>query len=348
MFPVGTRAAFDPLGVAVFLDIATITVESGKGGDGCVSTRREKHVPRGGTDGGNGGTGGAVYFEATDTMSTLLDFRYRRRYQAGAGQPGGARNCTGSDGAEVVVLVPCGTAVFNTANDALIADLTNHGDRIRVARGGRGGKGNWEFRNSRNQTPMWATPGKPGELLEVRLELKLIADIGLVGEPNAGKSTLLSAVTAARPKVADYPFTTLVPNLGIVDLGDYKSCTLADIPGLIEGASDGKGLGHEFLRHVERTRALLLMVDPSFEEPRRALDVLRQELKAHGQRLAELPFAVVVTKQDLLDPGTSAAALSAATAWGDEHGALATLMISSAANIGLKELKYLLLRLYNS
>jgi GTP-binding protein len=332
----------------VFLDIATITVESGKGGDGCVSTRREKHVPRGGPDGGNGGTGGAVVFEASNTMSTLLDFRYRRRYRAGAGQPGGARNCTGSDGAEVVVLVPCGTTIFNTADNTVLADLTDHGDRVRLAKGGRGGKGNWEFRNARNQTPMWATPGKPGELFEVRLELKLIADIGLVGEPNAGKSTLLSTITAARPKVADYPFTTLVPNLGIVDLGDYKSCTLADIPGLIEGASDGKGLGHEFLRHVERTRALLLLVDPTLEDPRRALDVLRQELHAHGKRLAELPFAVVVTKQDLLDVEAAAAALATATAWGAEHGALDVMMISSAANIGLKELKYLLLRLYLS
>lgn len=332
----------------MFLDIASIKVESGRGGDGCVSTRREKHVPRGGPDGGNGGRGGAVYIEATDTMSTLLDFRYGRRYRAGAGQPGGGSNMTGADGKDVIIQVPCGTTVFDKETDRMLADLTNSGERVLVARGGRGGKGNWEFRNARNQTPMRATPGKPGEQLEVRLELKLIADIGLVGEPNAGKSTLLSVITAARPKVADYPFTTLVPNLGIVDLGDFQSCTLADIPGLIEGASEGRGLGHEFLRHVERTRALLLLVDPTFESPRRALDVLRLELQQHGNRLADLPFAVAVTKQDLLTDEAAATALSEAEAWGRENGAIEVLAISSAANRGLRELKHTLLKLYRS
>jgi len=332
----------------VFLDIATLILESGKGGDGCVSTRREKHVPRGGPDGGNGGRGGAVYFEATDTMSTLLDFRYRRRYRADAGQPGGSRNKTGADGADIVIKVPCGTTVYDRDSDDILADLTEVGQRLQVVRGGRGGKGNWEFRSARNQTPMHATPGKPGQTRDVRLELKLIADIGLVGEPNAGKSTLLSVITAARPKVADYPFTTLAPNLGIVDLGDYQSCTLADIPGLIEGASDGKGLGHEFLRHVERTRALLLLVDPAYEEPRRSLDVLRRELREHGNRLADLPFAVAVTKQDLLAAEAAATALTQAQQWGAENGALAVLMISSVANLGLAELKHALLRLYRS
>ncbi len=332
----------------MFLDIAKIRVESGKGGDGCVSTRREKHVPRGGPDGGNGGRGGSVYFEATDTMSTLLDFRYGRRYKAGAGKTGGGHNMTGADGEDVVVKVPCGTIVYDGESNEILADLTAIGDRLLVARGGKGGKGNWEFRNARNQTPMYATPGKPGQQLEVRLELKLIADIGLVGEPNAGKSTLLSVITAARPKVADYPFTTLVPNLGIVDLGDFQSCTLADIPGLIEGASEGKGLGHEFLRHVERTRALLLLVDATYEEPQRALDVLRRELRQHGNRLADLPFAVAVTKRDLLSDEAAAAALSAARQWGQDNGALETLLISSAANLGLKELKYTLLRLYRT
>lgn len=332
----------------MFLDIATLTLESGKGGDGCVSTRREKHVPRGGPDGGNGGRGGAVMVAATDTMSTLLDFRYRRRYKAGAGQAGGARNQTGADGADVVIQVPCGTSIYDTEDGTLLADLTENGERLLVVGGGKGGKGNWEFRNPRNQTPMHATPGKPGQTREVRLELKLIADIGLVGEPNAGKSTLLSVITAARPKVADYPFTTLVPNLGIVDLGDYQSCTLADIPGLIEGASEGKGLGHEFLRHVERTRALLLLVDATYETPGRALDVLRHELREHGKRLAELPFAVAVTKQDLLTPGDAAATLTEARAWGEDNGAQHVLMISSVAQQGLQELKHTLLRLYRT
>ena len=215
-----------------------------------------------------------------------------------------------------------------------------------MASGGKGGKGNWEFRNARNQTPMHAQPGQEGREVTVRLELKLIADIGLVGQPNAGKSTLLSVITAARPKVADYPFTTLVPNLGIVDLGDYTSCTLADIPGLIEGASTGKGLGHEFLRHVERTRALLLLVDPSYESPAQALTVLRRELEDHGQRLAELPFGVVVTKQDLLDDAAAAAALDEAAGWAEANGAADTLMISAVTGRGLDRLKHLLRRLY--
>ncbi len=330
----------------MFLDIATIKLESGKGGDGCVSTRREKYMPRGGPDGGNGGTGGSVWFEATDEMSTLLDFRYRRHYKAGPGKAGGGNRKTGPDGEDVILLIPCGTAIYSEEDDTLLGDLLEPGQRLLVGRGGKGGKGNWEYRNARNQTPMHAQPGRPGNSVTVRLELKLIADIGLVGEPNAGKSTLLSVITAAKPKVADYPFTTLTPNLGIVDLGDYNSCTLADIPGLIEGAAEGKGLGHEFLRHVERTRALLLLVDPSLEAPGRALDVLRAELKQHGQRLADLPFAVVVTKQDLLEESAAAEALEAARTWGLDHGAAEVLAISSATRAGLTELKKLMLRLY--
>lgn len=331
----------------MFLDITTLTLESGKGGDGCVSTRREKYIPRGGPDGGNGGAGGSVWIEATDEMSTLLDFRFKRNYKAGAGNAGEGNRRSGADGQDVVLKVPCGTTVFNAADDTLLGDLLEVGQKIQIARGGRGGKGNWEYRNARNQTPMHAQPGQEGRKLTVRLELKLIADIGLVGEPNAGKSTLLSSVTAARPKVADYPFTTLVPNLGIVDLGDYNSCTLADIPGLIEGAAEGRGLGHEFLRHVERTRALLLLVDPSMEPVDRALDVLRRELKQHGRRLAELPFAVVVTKTDLLDEEATAAALDDARAWGARHGAVEVMSISSATGRGLPELKKMMLRLYH-
>ncbi|PID78826.1 GTPase ObgE [bacterium DOLJORAL78_65_58] len=332
----------------MFLDIATITLESGRGGDGCVSTRREKFVSKGGPDGGNGGQGGSVYLEASKDLSTLLDFRYRRTYRAGAGKPGGGQRMTGADGESIVLKVPCGTSVLLAEDGRLLGDLLEDGQRLRVAPGGRGGKGNWEFRNPRNQTPMKATEGQEGRVVEVRLELKLIADIGLVGEPNAGKSTLLSAITAARPKVADYPFTTLVPNLGIVDLGDFSSCTMADIPGLIEGAAEGKGLGHEFLRHVERTRALLLLVDPTYESPRRALDVLRAELVRHGNRLAELPFAVVVTKQDVLAPERSAEVMAEARAWCEEHGGVQTLQISSVARKGLEPLRHLIRRLYRA
>jgi GTPase len=330
----------------VFLDIAKISLASGKGGDGCVSTHREKFVARGGPDGGNGGRGGSVYFQATDEMTTLLDFRFKKKYVATDGKMGGGRKKTGPDGTSITLMVPCGTSIFRADDDTPIAELLDHGERIQVLKGGKGGKGNWEFRNPRNQTPMHATEGKPGEQLVVRFELKLIADIGLVGEPNAGKSTLLSVMTAARPKIADYPFTTLVPNLGILDLGDYTSCTMADIPGLIEGASDGKGLGHEFLRHVERTRALLLLVDPSLEKPKRALDVLRTELKKHGNRLPELPFAVAVTKQDVLDPEEFDEALQEATKWGEKHGALEVVAISSVTRTGLEPLRYLIKRLY--
>ncbi|MBK8166273.1 MAG: GTPase ObgE [bacterium] len=331
----------------MFLDTATITITSGKGGDGCVSTRREKYVPRGGPDGGNGGRGGSVWLVADPQLGTLLDFRYRRRYEAQDGGKGGGNNCTGRDGEDVTIKVPCGTSVFDEQTGEQIGDLIEAGDRLLLAEGGKGGKGNWEFRSARNQTPMRATPGKPGLERLVRFELKLIADIGLVGEPNAGKSTLLSVLTAARPKVADYPFTTLVPNLGIVDLGDYASCTLADIPGLIEGASEGRGLGHEFLRHVERTRALLLLVDPSVAEPQAGLDMLRGELERYGGHLAGLPFAVVVTKSDLLDAEAGATALAQARQWASASGAADTLQISAVAGRGLAELRHLLRRLYN-
>ncbi len=332
----------------MFLDIATITVTSGAGGDGAVSVRREKFVPRGGPDGGNGGKGGSVWLEADPDMGTLLDFRYKREYTAADGKPGGGNRRTGADGGDVVIRVPCGTLILDSDSDERLGDLTDAGQRLLVVKGGKGGKGNWEFRNARNQTPMFSQPGQEGQTRTVRLELKLIADIGLVGEPNAGKSTLLSVLTAARPKVADYPFTTLVPNLGIIDLGSDGSCTLADIPGLIEGASEGRGLGHEFLRHVERTRALLLLVDPSYESPRRALDVLRGELASHGNRLADLPFAVAVSKRDVLPDEEAAAALDEARAWGAEHGAAEVLAISSVSGHGMDELRHVLRRLYRA
>ncbi len=331
----------------MFLDIATITLVSGRGGDGCVSTRREKFVAFGGPDGGNGGTGGSVWLEASKELSTLLDFRYKRSYKAKSGEAGGSRKKTGADGEDIVLRVPCGTSIHSLEDNRPLGDLLEPGDRVQVLAGGKGGKGNWEYRNSRNQTPMVAGEGKDGSQIQVRLELKLIADIGLVGEPNAGKSTLLSVITAARPKVADYPFTTLVPNLGIVDLGDFTSCTIADIPGLIEGAAEGKGLGHEFLRHVERTRALILLVDSTYESPKRALDVLREELIRHGNRLAELPFAVVVTKQDVLDESRLKEVMDEARQWCMDNGGIETLMISSVARKGIEPLRFLIKRMFN-
>jgi GTP-binding protein len=307
--------------------------------------RRESHVPRGGPDGGNGGRGGHVFFEATNDSSTLLDFRYRRRYQAPNGEPGRHQNQTGADGVDVVVPVPCGTSVIDTATGTLIGDLVERGQRLLVVSGGRGGKGNWEFRSPWNQAPTKVTLGRAGEAKEIRLELKLIADIGLVGLPNAGKSTLLSVVTAARPKVADYPFTTLTPNLGIVDLGDYQSCTLADIPGLIEGASEGRGLGHEFLRHIERTRALLFMVDPAFDAPTAALDTLYGELTEYDPRLAALPIAVIVTKADLLSADREPQVMSEASAWCEAHRGHETLLISAVTGRGIGPLRHLMRRL---
>jgi len=326
----------------VFLDVATIKVRAGNGGGGCVSTRREKFVPRGGPDGGNGGKGGDIWLVADPGMGTLLDFRYRREYQADNGKAGGSRRKTGAGGGDLEIPVPCGTSVLVLPEETVLVDLVDPGQRLLLARGGKGGRGNWEYRSARNQTPTKSTPGKPGEELEIRLELRLIADVGLVGAPNAGKSTLLSVITAARPKIADYPFTTLAPNLGIVDLGDYASCTVADIPGLIEGASEGKGLGHEFLRHIERTGSLLLMVDGSEPDPAAALTMLQGELDQYGARLAELPFAVVLTKADLLDEDTMAARGAEVTTWCRAHGGRSTLLISAVRGDGLAELRTLL------
>lgn len=331
----------------MFIDIAEVVVESGKGGDGCVSCRREKYVPRGGPDGGNGGRGGSVWVVGTNTCSTLLDYRYRRRYRAKAGQPGQGKCKSGAGGEDLDIPVPCGTSIYNVESGALLGDLLQPGERLCVARGGKGGKGNHTLRTARNQTPMRALPGLPGEVVEIRLELKLIADIGLIGAPNAGKSTLLSVISAARPKVASYPFTTLVPNLGIVGLGEFRSCTVADIPGLIEGASDGKGLGLEFLRHVERTRALLLLVDLSTGPPAPALTMLRQELVQYGQRLPELDFAVVLTKLDLVDAEQLAQARSQAQEWATDQGAKQLVAISAVTGAGMVELRHLLGRLYS-
>ncbi len=326
----------------MFLDVATIRVAAGKGGNGCTSTRREKFVPRGGPDGGNGGRGGDVWLVADDSLSTLLDFRYRREYAADDGKAGGGNRRTGADGDELVIPVPCGTSVLQVPEEKVLVDLVDSGQRFLLASGGRGGRGNWEFRTARNQTPMKSTAGKPGDAIEIRLELRLIADIGLVGAPNAGKSTLLSVLTAARPKIANYPFTTLSPNLGIVDLGEYRSCTLADIPGLIEGASDGKGLGHEFLKHIERTGALLLLVAGDDEEPVAALDMLYGELGQYGERLAALPFAALLTKADILDEATVAERLAAVTAWCEGRGGLRTLLVSAVRGDGLPQVRQLL------
>jgi GTP-binding protein len=245
----------------VFIDEVEIEVVAGKGGDGCVSFRREKYIPKGGPNGGDGGKGGDVVVEATSNLSTLLDYRYRKKNRAENGKPGGPNNRTGANGEDLVLKVPCGTLVYDADTGALLGDLVEKGERVVVARGGRGGKGNARFATPTRQAPDFAQPGKEGERRRIRFELKLIAEVGLVGLPNAGKSTLISRISSARPKIASYPFTTLVPNLGVVNLGGYRHCVVADIPGIVDGAHQGVGLGLRFLKHIERTRVLLLLVD---------------------------------------------------------------------------------------
>ena len=289
-----------------FYDRAKIYVRAGAGGAGSAHFRREKYVPRGGPDGGDGGRGGSVYLEADPGMNTLVDYHYHPHHRATSGGKGGGQQKHGARGEDLILKVPAGTVVRNAETGALVADLTELGQQVMVARGGRGGLGNTHFATPTNQAPREAQRGEPGEEVTLELELKLIADVGLVGFPNAGKSTLLSVVSAARPKIADYPFTTLVPNLGVVVVGDPSrgqgtSFVMADIPGLIEGAAQGVGLGHEFLRHVERTRLLLHLIDGGATErdPWDEFEAINRELAEHSAELAARPQVVVYTKMDL-------------------------------------------------
>ena len=285
----------------MFLDRVKIWVSAGAGGDGAATFRKEAHVPRGGPDGGDGGRGGSVHLRVDAGQTTLRDFRYKHHFRATAGGRGERKGRHGAAGEDVILDVPPGTAVYDDETGALIADLVMAGQTSIVGRGGRGGLGNTHFKTSTHQAPKHAQNGEPGEERWLRLELRLIADIGLVGLPNAGKSTLLAALTAARPKIADYPFTTLEPNLGVMELGDEdeRRPTIADVPGLIEGASSGAGLGHAFLRHVERTRILVHLVDGSGRDPEWDHGVIRDELEAHDPKLLEKPILVVFNKFDL-------------------------------------------------
>jgi GTP-binding protein len=285
----------------MFLDRVKIWVSAGAGGDGAATFRKEAHVPRGGPDGGDGGRGGTVYLRVDAGQTTLRDFRYKHHFRATSGGRGERSRRHGSAGEDLYLDVPPGTAVYDDDTDALIADLVMAGQATIVGRGGRGGLGNTHFKTSTHQAPKHAQKGEPGEERWLRLELRLIADIGLVGLPNAGKSTLLAGLTAARPKIADYPFTTLEPNLGVMDLGDEdeRRPSIADVPGLIEGASGGAGLGHAFLRHVERTRILVHVVDGADRDPEWNHDVIRDELEAHDPKLLEKPMLVVFNKVDL-------------------------------------------------
>jgi GTP-binding protein len=288
----------------MFIDRAKIKIKAGDGGNGSTAFRREKFVPRGGPSGGDGGRGGDVWIESDESLNTLLHLRYNPIHEAGRGRHGEGSNRTGHDGADVIVKVPVGTQVLDADTNEFLFDFTEHGQRFQAAKGGRGGFGNSHFATSTNRAPRYHQEGGIGDELELQLELKLIADVGLVGFPNAGKSTLISVISAAKPKIADYPFTTLEPNLGVVDLGGFKTFVVADIPGLIEGASEGAGLGDRFLRHVERTKVILHLVDVSSISGRDSLEdyeIINRELKAYNADLAERPQIVVATKIDALD-----------------------------------------------
>jgi GTP-binding protein len=291
-----------------FLDQAKVYVRSGNGGNGAVSFRREKYVEHGGPDGGDGGRGGDVWVEAVDGLNTLIDFRYQQHFRAGHGEGGAGRNRTGADGKDAVLEVPVGTVVMDEDKSHVLADLTEAGQRVRLLKGGNGGFGNQRFKSSINQAPRHANPGQAGEEMGIWLRLKLIADAGLVGLPNAGKSTFLSAVSAAKPKVADYPFTTLHPHLGVAEV-DGRRLVIADIPGLIEGASEGAGIGDRFLGHIERCAVLLHLVDATAEDPATDYATVAQELALYGEGLADKPRIVALSKADAVADGEDRAAM---------------------------------------
>ncbi|MBD5368156.1 MAG: GTPase ObgE [Bacteroides sp.] len=284
-----------------FIDYVKILCRSGKGGAGSRHFHRAKYVPKGGPDGGDGGRGGHIILRGNSHMWTLLPLKYRRHIFAGNGQSGSAGRSFGKDGDDVVVEVPCGTVVFDAETGEYLTEVTDDGQEIKLLRGGRGGLGNWHFKSATNRTPRYAQPGEPAIEKSIILELKLLADVGLVGFPNAGKSTLLSAISAARPKIADYPFTTMEPQLGIVSYRDNRSFVMADIPGIIEGASEGKGLGLRFLRHIERNAVLLFMVPADADDVREQYDILVSELEKFNPQLADKPRVLAISKSDMLD-----------------------------------------------
>jgi len=317
-----------------FLDQCKIYLRSGNGGGGAVSFRREKFIEYGGPDGGDGGRGGDVWIESVEGLNTLIDYRYQQHFKAGTGEHGMGRNRHGANGADVVLKVPVGTELLDEDKETVLLDLDKPGMRVRLLKGGNGGFGNTYFKGPINQAPRHANPGQEGEERWVWLRLKLIADVGLVGLPNAGKSTFLAAASAAKPKIADYPFTTLTPNLGVVDLSTNERFVLADIPGLIEGASEGAGLGVRFLGHVERTAVLIHLVDATQEDVGEAWRTVRHELEAYGQELADKPEILALNKIDALDPETieARAAELAAVA------GVAPRRVSGVAGLGVTEL----------
>ncbi len=317
-----------------FIDIANIDVKSGDGGKGHVSFRREKFVAKGGPDGGNGGKGGDLIIMGDPQLSTLLDFKYAKKYEAENGVSGGKNLCTGRNGREKVIRVPVGTLVKNAETGSLIADIVEAGQKEVIAKGGMGGMGNAEFKNSVNQAPRYAQPGIPGQEFSVTLELKLLADVGLVGFPNVGKSTLISVISAAKPKIADYHFTTLVPNLGVVKIAESKSFVVADIPGLIEGASEGKGLGHQFLRHVERTRVLVYMLEAFSEDVVADFETLKKELYKFNPEMEEKEKLICINKTDAVDEDKQNELENLRF-----EGTIKPLLISAVAHVNVDDLK---------
>jgi GTP-binding protein len=321
----------------MFVDHVTIRITAGTGGSGASSFARFKYKPKGGPDGGDGGHGGSVLLKADPNLATLLDYRYQTAWKAQRGLHGKGKNMTGASGEDLYLPVPPGTVVTDVATGQPIGELVRPGDTLLVAKGGRGGRGNSRFATSTHRAPREWEPGEEGEDKELELTLKLIADVGLVGEPNAGKSTLLSVISAARPKIADYPFTTLEPNLGVVGLSDHRTFVVADIPGIIEGAHEGKGLGLRFLQHVERTRVLAFLVPLDRTDPQQVYDQLRHEIRAYSEALYHKPHLVLLSKRDLLAADDPLPSL-------ETPGALGTLACSSVAGSGLEDLQEYLWR----
>lgn len=329
------------VGVKMFADRATIYVRSGKGGDGHVSFRREKYVPDGGPDGGDGGRGGDVIFQVDEGLNTLTDFRHIRKYQAQDGEPGGKKNCRGKNGSDIIIKVPAGTVIKEANSGKVITDMSGDNKRIVLLTGGRGGNGNQHYATPTMQAPKYAQPGQPAKELTLQLELKVIADVGLVGFPNVGKSTFLSRVTNARPKIANYHFTTLNPNLGVVDFEDGDGFVIADIPGLIEGASEGVGLGYEFLRHIERTKVMIHMVDAAGSEGRDPIaDIyaINKELTAYNEEIAHRPQVIAANKTDLIYDGENEIIEKFRKEF--EPRGMKVFPISAVSGKGVKELLY--------
>ena len=318
-----------------FVDYVKINVASGKGGKGSTHLRREKYVAKGGPDGGDGGRGGHIILRGNSQHWTLYHLKFKRHFKAEKGNDGGKNRITGSNGKDVFIDVPLGTVVKNTIDEKIIFEITGDGEEKIICQGGRGGRGNWHFKSSTNQTPRYSQPGLPNEEMQITLELKVLADVGLVGFPNAGKSTLLSVITDAKPKIADYEFTTLKPNLGIVKYRDFKTFIMADIPGIIEGASDGKGLGHYFLRHIERNSNLLFMIPSDSDDIVNSYNILLKELKKYNPEMLDKSRLIAITKSDLLDDELmDEIRLEIRDKIQEEF-----IFISSISNVGLVELK---------